>query len=281
MLARRLRVLIAGLLVAFGAAAWLAGVRNPVAIAACALGGLLLLVAATVAGSCAIAGVHRGWLAECAATARTYLVRMPFLAGSALPQPGAGAPPVLLVHGYVCNRGAFLPMARRLARAGFAPYLHDLEPVYAGIDDYADGLARRIDEVLAASGAAKLAVVCHSMGGLALRACLRKYGGGKVARLVTLGTPHHGTRLARLGLGTNARQMEPGSAWLQELAATPPGVPVVAIWTRDDNIVAPQESACLEGAENIVLEGIGHVALLESEAVFERVVASLRAAPGL
>lgn len=63
-----------------------------------------------------------------------------------------------------------------------------------------------------------LLLVGHSMGGLVARAYLRRYGELRVARLITLGTPHRGSLLAHLGIGRNARQMEPGSVWLRELA---------------------------------------------------------------
>ena len=67
-------------------------------------------------------------------------------------------------------------------------------------------------------------IVAHSMGGLVARAYLRRHGGAQVARVITLGTPHHGTALANLAPGSNARQMSrPGgqpNAWLAQLAAS-------------------------------------------------------------
>ena len=180
----------------------------------------------------AAAGRLRLVAAEILWTTLTYSVLMPFprmlgRADSRLPA-NTPATPVLLLHGYICNSGVWVSMHRFLEANGVPAYTYDLEPVYAGIDDYVPGLARRIEDICRATGAQRLVVVAHSMGGLAARACLSARGSDRVAKLITLGTPHHGTRTAPMGLGPNARQMEPGSAWLESLArAESLGIPVL------------------------------------------------------
>jgi pimeloyl-ACP methyl ester carboxylesterase len=258
------------------------GARAPVALALAALGGPLLSTAIFIAGSFAIARV--GSVCACwrefLAAARIMLIDMPFAPGPVRRETGSGAAPVLLVHGFFCNRGAFRSMAARLAREGFPVESHDLEPVYASIDDYAPALAARIDAMVDRYAGAQLTVVCHSMGGLAMRAYLRAHGPSRLARLITLGTPHAGTRLARWGQGRNVRQMEPGSSWLRELAASEQRglpVPVTAIYSTHDNIVAPQGNAQLQGAENVRFDGIGHVDLLFDDAVFATILRCLKA----
>ena len=272
MLARGLRVTIL-LLVAGGcAAAWLAGQRAPLAILAFGVLAPVVVVLALVALSYAIAQVNpmRGGAGEALASVTKFLGTM--VAPSDAPS-GDGTP-VLLVHGYGCNRGAFNRLAPRLAVAGLQPHFHDLEPVYASIDDYVPALAARIDEVLRSTGVPRITVVCHSMGGLALRAYVARHGAGKLAGVVTIGTPHAGTVLAILGLGTNGRQMRPGSAWLADLErarADALSVPWLAIWSTHDNIVAPADSARMAGADELRLEGIGHLAMLDSPAVAEAI----------
>ena len=155
----------------------------------------------------------------------------------------------------------------------------DLEPVAGSIDDYAPLIEARVRELCAATGAGRIAIVAHSMGGLAARAWMRAYGNARVARLVTLGTPHHGTALARFGPGANAVQMRRGSAWLRALAAAePPEVRarIVSIYTHHDNIVAPQDSSVLPGACNIAFGGVGHVALGSNPRVLAEVLRALR-----
>ncbi|MDC8760108.1 esterase/lipase family protein [Janthinobacterium fluminis] len=197
---------------------------------------------------------------------------------------GAGLP-VLLVHGYVCNRGYWAPLSRRLRRAGISHAAVDLEPLGAGIDDYAPLLRRAIAALCAASGSAQVILVCHSMGGLVARAYLRSDGEARVARVITLGTPHNGTALAHFGAGLNARQMRRGSDWLGALDAGEDMARralFTSIFSHHDNIVAPQTSACLAGANNRPFGAIGHVALGRHPAILACVleeIAQASAAP--
>lgn len=177
-----------------------------------------------------------------------------------------GGPPVLLLHGYGSNSGFWKPMAKALSRAGINHAAIDLEPVMGSIDDYAASIEHAAQALCSASGQTQLIVLGHSMGGLAARAWLRVAGDERVAGVITLGTPHSGTTLARYGTGLNARQMEPDRerGWLQKLAAAENDARrslFVSIYSRHDNIVAPQSSALLPGATNIDLDFIGHVAL--------------------
>lgn len=191
----------------------------------------------------------------------------------------AGRPPLLLIHGYQCNRGLWFWLRPRLEAAGWTVATHNLEPVWGDIDDYAQGIERRIDEVLAATGAQQVILVGHSMGGLVLRAYLRRYGSAKVARIVTLGSPHQGTRLAPLGLGRNARQMRPGSSWLATLAL-PGAVPLpsgsAAIFSCHDNYVFPQRAcSILEGAANVAIGGVSHLGMAFSPLVLDKLLEAL------
>jgi triacylglycerol esterase/lipase EstA (alpha/beta hydrolase family) len=189
--------------------------------------------------------------------------------------------PVLLVHGYVCNRAVWWAAARTLRAHGETVWAVTLEPVYGSIDDWVSPLAVRIDDLLAATGAAQVVLVAGSMGGLAARAYLRDRGGAKVARLVTLGSPHHGSMHARIGPGGNAREMEPGSQWLAALARSEAaGVPVpfTSVYSHHDNFVAPQTSSAHPAAHNVPLAGVGHLSLAFSKHVLEIIMAELDAA---
>ena len=185
---------------------------------------------------------------------------------------------VLLIHGYINNAGAMLYLCRRLRAAGFGVHTLNLEPVYADIDHYAAAIEERLASISQATGVARTSLVCHSMGGLAARAYLRRHGVQRVAQVVTLGTPHSGTESARYGLGPNARQMVPGNAWLTDLARDEAGAwscPMTSIYSLDDNIVVPQHLAELAGARNIAVAGIGHISLPFSAAVADLVIAQL------
>jgi triacylglycerol esterase/lipase EstA (alpha/beta hydrolase family) len=195
------------------------------------------------------------------------------------PAPAPAVLPVLLVHGVLCNAGVWLSVKRRLQARGIGPvYTLSYGPPLASIESFADQLATKVDAVLAATGARELVVVGHSMGGLVIRAYLRRHGGAKTRRAVTIGTPHHGSEHARTFFGTCLRELRPGSAWLAGLdadEATPPSVPLVSIWSWHDSMVAPQRSSVLAWAENVAVAGVGHNAMLRDRGVFDLVVAEI------
>ncbi|GAB2877252.1 hypothetical protein GCM10027277_53160 [Pseudoduganella ginsengisoli] len=183
--------------------------------------------------------------------------------------------PVLLVHGYGCNSGYWVHLSARLKQAGISHMALDLEPVAGSIDDYAERIHEALARLCKAAGSPRAIIVAHSMGGLASRAYLRRHGADKVAKVITLGTPHHGTALANFGPGVNAGQMRLGSPWLAALAAseTPETRALfVSLWSHHDNIIAPQDSSFLPGARNIAFGGIGHVALGADKRVLSAVL---------
>jgi triacylglycerol lipase len=224
-------------------------------------------------------------LKEAAAWIASYTALQPFVRvfmGDGEPPRARGARlPVLLVHGYVSNRGVWWMFRRWLEARGETVWAVTLDPVYGAIDSLVGPLATRIDELLAATGARQVVLVTHSMGGLVARAYLRDHGGAQVARLVTLGGPHHGSVHAYMGAGENARQMEPGSAWLAALALSEARafpVPFTSIFSHHDNFVAPQTSSVHPAARNIGLAATGHVSLAFSRRALEIVAAELDAA---
>jgi triacylglycerol lipase len=235
-------------------------------------------------GRASLGSLLLGIAGELVAIFGVYFVLQPFEAtfmGPAGPPPGSARRlPVLLVHGYVCNRGLWLAFARALRGRGESVWAVSFEPVYASIDAWVPELADRIDELRATSGRERVVLVGHSMGGLAARAYLRARGPAAVAALVTLGSPHHGSRVARLGLGRNAREMEPGSRWLAELLAADRdgvGTRFLSVFSHHDSFVVPQRSSEHPAARNVALSGVGHLSLPFSARVQELVKGELDA----
>jgi triacylglycerol esterase/lipase EstA (alpha/beta hydrolase family) len=107
------------------------------------------------------------------------------------------------------------------------------------------------------------------MGGLVSRAYIHKLGGARrVAALVTLASPHHGTSLAAPPAGRNIRQMQLDNPWLTALNETESQVapvPVISVYTAHDNLLSPQTSSVLQYAQNIRLAGMGHLGVLFSD----------------
>ena len=218
---------------------------------------------------------------EVAAFFALFTVIMPFdrlfMGPDRLVRSEGGRAPLLLIHGYQCNRGFWIELRNRLTRAGWQVATISLDPVFNDIDGYVEQVSRRIEDVCAATGADKVMLVGHSMGGLVSRAYLRKQGNARVAKLVTLGSPHQGSHLAKLGMGENGRQMVPGSAWLTAINA-PGAVPLpqtVSIYSRHDNYVMPQDSSLLEGAKILPLAGLGHLEMAFSAEIERLLLAEL------
>ena len=221
------------------------------------------------------AGLREVWDA-----ARAFYVAQPFFARQPLVSapPSAKRQPVLLLHGYFCNRALWQPLAKRLAAAGHCVAAIDLEPTWGSIDDYAPQIAQAVAALQRETGAARVALVGHSMGGLAARAYLRAWGDAAVDRVVTLGTPHRGTRHARFGQGLNVQQMRPDSPWLMALAASENRdlrSRFTVILSLQDNIVAPQAIQTLPDARTVHVHGIGHVSLAYDPGVMDQVLDAL------
>lgn len=217
----------------------------------------------------------RAWAREVIASELAFSWRQPWrewVEPDHLPA-GAGRG-MLLVHGFSCNRGRWNGWMERLREQGVAFVAPSLEPAFGSIDAYAGEIEAGVQRLKAHTG--RMPILCaHSMGGLALRAWWRQYGAGHEApHVITLGSPHQGTRMAALGLGINTRQMRLGNAWLAAL----PGLPDVdCFWTPCDQIVNPAERAILAGARAHRLDGVGHMGLVHSDEAWNLVQEALLA----
>ncbi len=170
--------------------------------------------------------------------------------------------PVVLVHGYLCNHRIWDDMVAVLRVNGHDVFAVNLEPVFCSIDGYAPIIEHAVSKLLHHTGQQRVALVGHSMGGLAIRAWLRVHGSQRVARIITLGTPHAGTKIARGTPTPNGKQMTWRSAWLQELATVETEAIRALMFiglTPQDNIVFNQRDQVLEGISPVIFEGIGHV----------------------
>lgn len=198
-----------------------------------------------------------------------------------------GQSPVLLVHGYAANRGIWWRFLRTLRARSLSVYTINLNPAFGDIDRLALQLAARIGAITRGSGADKVHVIAHSMGGLVARRMRCLLPDVALGQLITIGTPHQGTLAANIGIGRAARQMRHGSAWLAALADSEQRFPPLAalnIYSLHDNIVIPAERARVHGVESLELTELGHLALIDSaivaEAVIKRCGTPATSAPG-
>ena len=291
MLARLQRRLILLLVAAaLGAFAGLAAAGRPglgLAVALLLLFGFTLVLAVEFA---LLAWVHgedptpragpaellRAWWGECLASARVFGWHQPFRAQAWPDVPGRpGVRGIVFVHGYVCNRAVWSPWLARCAARGTPCIAVDLEPVFSPLDAYVPTVEAAVAQLERETGLAPL-LVCHSMGGLVARAWLAATKGAdaRVHRVVTIGTPHRGTWLARLSNTVNSLHMRQTSEWLRGLAAREPAARTArftCFYGHADNIVFPPQAAWLPGAEGHHLRATAHVAMAFHPAVFNEV----------
>lgn len=204
--------------------------------------------------------------------------------------------PVLLVPGYGGSTAALSSLAARLRAEGRQATIVTLPD--RGIGDLA-GQAKTLDAAVRAdlkgTGAASVDVIGYSAGGVVARLWARSDGGAaKARRIVTLGSPHHGTEVAAVGevvpgaCPAACQELAPDSDLLNRLNAggeTPTGPQWVSIWTTVDEVVVPPDSARLAGATNIEVQAVcrgstvAHGQLPTDPAVQGMVLAELGAGP--
>jgi pimeloyl-ACP methyl ester carboxylesterase len=190
-----------------------------------------------------------------------------------------GPRPIILLHGYAMSRANFLPMARRLARAGLGPVFGFEYWSLGRTSKAAKRLGRYVERVCEATASPRVDLVGHSMGGVVSR-YYAVFGGGadRIRNLITLGTPHRGTDVSGFGIGRSSRELYPGSSTMDRLgsARLPPEIRCTAIWSRSDALVPGARNARLQGVEEIIYDDIGHMTLLTSRRVTAEIIARLR-----
>jgi triacylglycerol esterase/lipase EstA (alpha/beta hydrolase family) len=227
------------------------------------------------------------------------------VAGVAPAQAG-GSTPVLIVGGLTEPQALLNTLQGRLENAGFTVFTMQLPGAIPGTQDIAvsaQAVAARAQQVLAQTGAAKLDVVGHSEGGLALRYYIKNLGGAaQVLRSVSLATPQHGTQLANIigafpiigqlagALCTACAQMAVGSTFLAALNSptdVPAGPTFTALGTRFDEAVipAPQASFLQNGGTNASVQQfcpndvVFHIGMLSDRAAAGLTISALRGGP--
>jgi triacylglycerol esterase/lipase EstA (alpha/beta hydrolase family) len=164
----------------------------------------------------------------------------------------------------MCNRGFWNPWMARLRARGVPFVAVNMEPVLGSIERYADIIDAAVRHATRVTGLPPV-IVAHSMGGLAVRAWLRdRTAERRVHSVVTIGTPHAGTTIARFALSPNTRQMREGSPWLKALDANETRARrslFTCYFGHCDNIVFPARNAMLADAVNHHVPGVAHVHL--------------------
>ncbi|WP_255363775.1 triacylglycerol lipase [Actinoplanes sp. TFC3] len=194
--------------------------------------------------------------------------------------PAAAAPgtPVVFVHGYT-GSAANWTAAIALFRAGGYPsnqlYAYEYNS-YGNNVQNAQGLATYVSQVRSRTGAAKVDIVNHSMGGLVTQWYVKQLGGTQyVAHVASLAGANHGTTSAGACLiYTTCQQMYPGSSFIRTLSTgdETPGPTVYRTWYSPcDGVIIPYTSTTISGATNTYVPCENHITYLTDTSILTQV----------
>jgi pimeloyl-ACP methyl ester carboxylesterase len=126
-------------------------------------------------------------------------------------------------------------------------------------------------------------IAAHSIGGVMAREVLRQNPelANCVGRIVTLGSPHHGTAVVRwLKFGPVYRMLALHSDYVENLGTfqtLAPRSAATTVGTLHDLVVYPYETCHLEGSHQVTLERISHLGLMTEERALDEVQKALGA----
>jgi triacylglycerol lipase len=174
--------------------------------------------------------------------------------------------PVLLVPGYGGSTTALDVLAARIRSAGRTATVVQLAGDGTGdLQVQASVLNGYVNQALDA-GSGPVTVIGYSAGGVVAWLWDVDYDGVAKARaIITLGSPLHGADLAAVGdadipdaCPAACEELVPGSVMLSGLQDTAPATrpPWLSLWTTDDQVVQPPDSARLAGAVNVPLQSV-------------------------
>ena len=200
------------------------------------------------------------------------------LARPALPETVVAPhlPATLLVHGFLARGATLGPLTRALVDGGVPEIVVvDYPSTRVRFEDIVDRIAVAGSSLARRRG--PIGVVGHSLGAVAARTWIKRYGGAlHVARFVSIAGPHHGTALHRLLAPSLRGVLDPHGAVVRAANEGPEPVPTTVIRARHDLQVVPPESAALPGVPERVFDDLGHNALLTSPDAHAAVLAALR-----
>lgn len=188
--------------------------------------------------------------------------------------------PLLLLHGIHDTVKLFNRLCVYLREH---PGVHCLDLVANNGDAGLETLAAQVASYITnrVPDSEKLDIVGFSMGGLVARYYVQRLDGlSRVQRLITISTPHHGTRMAYLGRNLGARQMRPASDFLKDLnrdAAVLNQIQFTSIWTPLDLMVIPASSSVMPEARSISIRVLAHPLMLRDQRVLRMVEQALYA----
>lgn len=181
------------------------------------------------------------------------------LSGTGIGLTGETATPadkglVLLIPGHGGDESSLNNLSKALKSDGFDVQTVDIGDGSGKIEGYANSVV-----ALGRQAVGPVSLVGYSQGGLIARAAAQ-LAPDLFGRVATIATPHEGTQVAavaaalKVACDTSCLQMVPGSPFLASLTLPIVSDRWLALYTREDNLVRPVESASLDGATNVAID---------------------------
>jgi len=192
----------------------------------------------------------------------------------------AAATPVLLVHGFGGAKSSWSSIAQALSAKGLSVDAMTYAPVGNTVEQLADKLVAHVEQMLSRTGAAKVHLVGHSLGGVVVAQAISDPRlKGRVETVITLGSPFGGSPWAgMLPVVDMVRALRAGSPLLTRLACTPlpDGVRWLSVTAGLDIVVPGLRSVPPHPrAEHVTVSGVGHLGMLLSRRVIGYITAAL------
>jgi triacylglycerol lipase len=192
--------------------------------------------------------------------------------------------PVLLVHGFGGDKSSWTLVAQALCERGLTVEAMTYPPVGISVEQLANRLVAEVARTLSRTGADKVHLVGHSLGGVVIAQAISDPRlNGRVDTVITLGSPFGGSPWAGvLPVIEIVRALRPGSPLLRRLASTP--LPDDVRWlsvTAALDIIVPGLRSVPPHAlvETITVDGVGHLGMLVSRRVIACIAEALCAEP--
>ena len=187
----------------------------------------------------------------------------------------ADGPPVVVIPGFLASDRGTLGLQRALGKAGFRTAGTAMGFNLGARPDTVQRIVARLE---AFAGGRKAVLVGWSLGGIYARE-VAKLRPDLVAKVVTLGTPFSGDPRANNAwplyeLIAGHKVDHPPIA--ADVAVKPP-VPTIALWSRNDGIVAAASARGRDGERDEAIElGCSHMGFAVDSRAWPAIVAAVR-----
>jgi pimeloyl-ACP methyl ester carboxylesterase len=189
--------------------------------------------------------------------------------------------PVLLVHGYAASESVWTPLRHALAESGFG---HIVSLTYNSFATDPEAVSAELTHqalrTLKATGAPRVHLIGHSLGGLIVRCALAGSAAlsSQTGSAVTIASPHRGAYLARIAPGRCAQIMHRGPRSCLPQANAPRPVRWLTYYSDRDRVVSPA-SARLDDprydADNLLIPDCGHLTICRDARLIRSLVPEL------